>query len=156
VDLAAPGVKIGSTYVGGTYVYSQGTSMAAPHVAGVAALLLAQAPTATVEQLRSALLSSVDLVGPLAGKVASSGRLNAHKALLAVAPPAAPPPPPPAPPAQPAPTPPPAKKVVRKVKKVTICYRKRTIKVAKSQLAKYKKKGAKVGACRKPKKKRGR
>ena len=152
VDLAAPGVKIGSTYVGGTYVYSQGTSMAAPHVAGVAALLLAQAPTASVEQLRSALLSSVDLVGPLAGKVASSGRLNAHKALLAVAPPALSPPPA-EPAAQPAPTPRPAKKVVKKVKKVTICYRKRTIKVAKSQLAKYKKKGAKVGACRKPKKK---
>jgi subtilisin family serine protease len=154
VDLAAPGVKIGSTYVGGTYVYSQGTSMAAPHVAGVAALLLAQAPTATVEQLRSALLSSVDLVGPLAGKVASSGRLNAHKALLAVAPPA--PPPPPAPAAQPEPTPRLAKKVVRKVKKVTVCYRKRTIKVAKRQLAKYKRRGAKVGACEKPAKKRGR
>jgi subtilisin family serine protease len=98
VDLAAPGVKIGSTYVGGSYVFNHGTSMATPHVSGTAALLLARAPAATVAEVRAALLGSVDVLPRLATKVASSGRLNAHKALLAIAPPPpSPPPPPPAP-----------------------------------------------------------
>jgi subtilisin family serine protease len=102
VDLAAPGVRIGSTYVGGTYVHNQGTSMATPHVAGVAALLLASNPAASVATVRGALLSSVDVLPPLGGKLVSAGRLNAHKALLALAPPSAPPPPlPPAPQPQP-------------------------------------------------------
>jgi thermitase len=91
VDLAAPGVRISSTYVGGTYVHNQGTSMAAPHVTGVAALLLARDPAASVATLRAALTSSVDVLPPLGGKVVSGGRLNAHKALLALAPASAPP-----------------------------------------------------------------
>jgi thermitase len=101
VDLAAPGVRIGSTYVGGTYVQNQGTSMATPHVAGVAALLLASNPAASVATLRGALLSSVDVLPPLGGKVVSAGRLNAHKALLALAPASALPQLPPAPEPQP-------------------------------------------------------
>ena len=41
VDIAAPGADIYSTTVGGGYVYVNGTSMAAPHVSGIAALLYA-------------------------------------------------------------------------------------------------------------------
>jgi Subtilase family/Fervidolysin N-terminal prodomain/PASTA domain len=93
VDLAAPGVGILSTYPAGTQISLNGTSMASPHVAGTAALLLARNPGATVAQLRVALLGSVDVLAPLQTKVVTSGRLNAHKALLTLAPPAPPPPP---------------------------------------------------------------
>jgi subtilisin family serine protease len=148
VDLAAPGVGIWSTYAGGGYQALRGTSMAAPHVAGVAALMLARNPAATTSDLRAALLASVDPLAPLHGKVATSGRLNAHKALLAVAASVPPPPPPPVvSPASPvaAPAPRPAKK---KVTKVVLCFRKRTVKVAKSRVDRYKQRGARIGACK--------
>jgi subtilisin family serine protease len=44
VDLGAPGVSILSTYPGSTYQYMNGTSMATPHVSGVASLILGQYP----------------------------------------------------------------------------------------------------------------
>ena len=81
VDLAAPGVDIASTYPGGGYVYMNGTSMAAPNVAGVAALAWSHKPTATVAEVRSALLSGVDELGTLSGKVATGGRVNALNTL---------------------------------------------------------------------------
>jgi thermitase len=150
VDLAAPGVRVGSTYLPGDYVYLQGTSMAAPHVAGVAALLLARNPAATTAELRAALLGSVDVLPQLQSKVASSGRLNAYRALLALGP--TPPPVAPQPPARPAIARP--VKRVKKVRKVTLCFHKRTVRVRRSQVARYKKRGAKAGRC-KPAKKKG-
>jgi subtilisin family serine protease len=60
VDLAAPGVDIMSSFPGGGYVTFDGTSMAAPHVAGVAGLVLSQHPTYTVAQLKNAVMRSVD------------------------------------------------------------------------------------------------
>jgi subtilisin family serine protease len=108
VDLGAPGVDILSTTRSGATGYMSGTSMAAPHVAGAAALLFSRTPSAAVADVRQALLSTVDPVPALAGKTVTGGRLNAARALgIALA--DEPPPPPPAPPAAaPAPAPAPA------------------------------------------------
>jgi thermitase len=58
-----------------------GTSMATPHVTGVAALVKAAHPSYTVGQIKAAILSNTDKLGSLSGKVATGGRLNACKAL---------------------------------------------------------------------------
>ncbi|MCA1916200.1 S8 family serine peptidase [Methanospirillum hungatei] len=86
VDLAAPGVSIYSTSKSGTYQYLSGTSMATPHVSGVAALIKSQNPSMSATQIRSRIFSSVDAISSLSGKVGSGGRLNAAKALGGAAP----------------------------------------------------------------------
>lgn len=93
VDVAAPGTVIQSTYKNGTYGLLSGTSMAAPHVTGVAALLAAAKPGITVAEIRRAILGTATPLAALAGKVAT-GRLNAFAALgsLGVAPQSPPPP----------------------------------------------------------------
>ena len=80
--MAAPGVGILSTAPDGTYATQNGTSMAAPHVSGAAALVWASVPWAHAAEVRAALLQSVDPVAELQGKVASGGRLNAYGALV--------------------------------------------------------------------------
>ncbi|MEA2268312.1 MAG: serine protease [Solirubrobacteraceae bacterium] len=84
VHLAAPGTTIWSTIPGG-WGSLDGTSMAAPHAAGVAALVLARRPALTAAEVRRALLQGVDPTSALTGRVASGGRLNALGALTAVA-----------------------------------------------------------------------
>lgn len=83
VDLAAPGVGILSATAGNPSEYKifDGTSMAAPHVAGAAGLIVSRFPEISNEELRSRLFHSVDKLDTLAGRVASGGRLNAHRAL---------------------------------------------------------------------------
>ncbi len=70
-DVAAPGVDVLSSVSGGGYASFSGTSMAAPHVAGAAALLRQRHPTWTVEQLKSALVQSgVDVTDERSGALA--------------------------------------------------------------------------------------
>ena len=66
---------------GEDYATISGTSMASPHVAGVAALVKAAHPEFTVAQVKAAILGGVDRLDSLRGKVASGGRLDACKAL---------------------------------------------------------------------------
>jgi subtilisin family serine protease len=75
---------LGAHSENGSYVAIDGTSMATPHVAGTAALMLARNPGLTPGELKADLLASVDPVPALAGLVVSGGRLNARAALLAV------------------------------------------------------------------------
>lgn len=64
-----------------SYGFLQGTSMAAPHVTGAAALLFSRVPSASVTEVRDALLSGVDKVPSLATKTTSNGRLDVSKAM---------------------------------------------------------------------------
>ncbi|HUR16028.1 MAG TPA: S8 family serine peptidase [Candidatus Limnocylindrales bacterium] len=75
VDLVAPGLDIVSTFPDG-YTTMSGTSMAAPQVAGAAALVKALHPTWTVQQIRRQLIRSATPVSALAAKAVSCGRLN--------------------------------------------------------------------------------
>lgn len=58
IDMAAPGVKILSTYKGNAYATMSGTSMASPYVAGAAALYKSNHPTASPTEVLNALKSS--------------------------------------------------------------------------------------------------
>jgi len=58
VDVFAPGTDIYSTYPNNEYEFSPGTSMAAPAVAGVAALLFSQYPSLTASQVKKIILQS--------------------------------------------------------------------------------------------------
>jgi hypothetical protein len=81
--LGAPGVNIWSTVPGGDYANFFGTSMATPHVAGAAALILARNPNLSYAQVKSLILDNVDPVGDLAGKTVTGSRLNLFKAVSA-------------------------------------------------------------------------
>ena len=81
VAIAAPGVEILSTWLENQYEEKSGTSMATPVVAGVAALVLAEHPRMSVDELKKKLLDSTDPIVALKGKVATGGRIDAAKAL---------------------------------------------------------------------------
>ena len=83
VDLGAPGLEIFSCTSSNDQSYESwaGTSMAAPHVSGVVALMRSLRPDWTVLQIREKLLASVDPIASLDGKTVTGGRLNAAKAV---------------------------------------------------------------------------
>jgi len=86
VDLFAPGEEIISTFVDGNGVFKyeslSGTSMAAPHVTGVAALLMSQSGL-SAREIKKIILDNVDKVSSLNGYCVTGGRLNAFKAVYA-------------------------------------------------------------------------
>jgi subtilisin family serine protease len=81
VDVGAPGVNVLSTYPGGSYVTSSGTSMATPHVSGIAALLFSYEPQLTPAQVKERIVRTAEPTRALASIVASSGRANAFNAV---------------------------------------------------------------------------
>jgi len=89
VDIAAPGMNILSTTLNGKYRYLNGTSMAAPHVSGAAALLKTYRPNLTPQQMKQVILASAKVYPGLRGKVTTGGALNINAMLeMAGTPPA--------------------------------------------------------------------
>lgn len=86
VHIGAPGVEIFSTYntADNSYVELQGTSMAAPHVAGVAALVFSLTNTITYTEVRNRILFTAVPVASLATNTIQGGRVNAFRALTTV------------------------------------------------------------------------
>ena len=84
VDVGAPGVSIYSTLPGNSYGSFSGTSMAAPHVAGVVGLLNAAKPGISVTEVNNAILNTVDPLQSLNGKTLTGGRVNAALALTSL------------------------------------------------------------------------
>lgn len=80
VDIAAPGAGIYSTFkkswFGSAYRSLDGTSMAAPIVAGAATLLKSVNPSMTSPEIKSRILETADPVDALEGKIKTGGRLN--------------------------------------------------------------------------------
>jgi subtilisin family serine protease len=83
VHVGAPGQEILSTLPGGTYGLESGTSMATPHVTGVAALLAANDPTRDWRAIKNLILAGGDLNPDLANTI-SGRRLNALNSLTCI------------------------------------------------------------------------
>lgn len=81
VHIAAPGTNILSTIPGNNYGINSGTSMASPHVAGVAALVLAQHPEFSVSRLRASVIFGGTATSALSSVVETGSRLNAFGSL---------------------------------------------------------------------------
>ena len=77
VQVVCPGL----TYDATDFDFLHGTSMAAPHVTGTAALMWADTPGAPVAEIRQRLLANVDALPSLAGRTVTGGRVNAAKAV---------------------------------------------------------------------------
>ncbi len=82
VDMGAPGSAILSTTPGESYASYSGTSMATPHVAGAAALVLSINPELNTQELKELLMSSGDANTALQGVTVAGTRLNVNQALI--------------------------------------------------------------------------
>ena len=87
-DLVAPGAFINTTDIDGNYKISSGTSFAAPHVAGTAALILQKNPELTPQEVKSILMTTTEIVYdqfddrfPI--DVSGNGRISASNAINA-------------------------------------------------------------------------
>ena len=87
-DLVAPGAFINTTDINGEYKISSGTSFAAPHIAGTAALILQKNPELTPQELKSILMTTSEIVYdqfddrfPI--EVSGNGRIDVSKAINA-------------------------------------------------------------------------
>lgn len=76
VHVGSPGEWIKSTVRGGYYDWMSGTSMAAPFVAGMAALAVREAPDMTGFQIKNLILNESSQIVRLSGKVTTSSRIN--------------------------------------------------------------------------------
>ena len=90
VDIFAPGDVIYSTVQNKTYTYYSGTSMAAPFVTGVAALMLSVNPDLSAKELKASIMGNAKIpnvngTNPLEGLCVSNGILDAYKAVCSVA-----------------------------------------------------------------------
>ena len=81
VDIAAPGTFILSTIPDKSYAFMSGTSMAAPMVAGAAAMLYSARPELSLQDVRNILITSAHKLDTLNGRVYSGGMLDVYSAL---------------------------------------------------------------------------
>ncbi len=90
VDIFAPGSWIKSTVTGNGYKNDNGTSMAAPFVTGVAALMLSVNPDLSAKELKESIMGNaripnVNGTNPIEGLCVTNGILDAYKAVCSVA-----------------------------------------------------------------------
>ena len=83
-DLVAPGVDTISSVPGGGFAKMSGSSMATPHIAGLAALLFEAMPAATIDQVESAIFASCVLPSSMTADRANRGVPNGPRALAAL------------------------------------------------------------------------
>lgn len=81
VDIAAPGTYILSTIPEQSYAFMSGTSMAAPMVTGIAAMVYSARPELNVLDVKNILIASAHKLDTLNGRVLSGGMVDANAAL---------------------------------------------------------------------------